>query len=322
MTSNLIQSTGFDYALLQNPGVGAANQALSGNFAATLQTYLASVKAQMMTPLISSLSGGNENGLASLLGGGSANDLLTGLLGQNSAASGLAANGYNMALFDPVAGYRMMSDINQRDVNYRAEYAEMTDLGAYVAALEQKAGQLAEIDTATPAVEIESRLQDFVSAYNDWIDRFDEQLASGGLLAGTQAATIAQWELEQSVENIFNGAASGVRGLGALGVSVDPVSNMARLDPAQLHAVLANNRDGAVAAIDAFSAHFARSAALLNSAGNFIPNRMDNLSRVIAYLDQNKPALQAEFGLGDAARLSANVARALAAYEAMKKPTA
>lgn len=49
---------------------------------------------------------------------------------------------------------------------------------------------------------------------------------------------------------------------------------------------------------------------------------MDNLARVIDYLDKNMAALQAEFGLGGAALPNTDVARALAAYYAIHKPTA
>ncbi|MCL2522987.1 MAG: flagellar filament capping protein FliD [Betaproteobacteria bacterium] len=306
MANNGILGTSFDFSLLQGVKAGAAlNTApLGGDFLATLHEQLAAFKTQAMDVLLSSLGGGSSGG----------SDVLSLLLGQSSAAGG-----YNMALADPFSAYRMMSEINRRDVNYRAEYAEMTDLGAQVAALREEAQQLAGIDAATPDDEIHGRLETFLAAYNAWIDRFDEALAAGGLLAGTQAATVAQWELEQSIENIFNGAAGGVRGLTALGVSIDPVSNFASLDPARLNSALAANRAGAVAAIDEFSAHFARSAELLNADGNFIPNRLDNLARVIDYLNENKNALQAEFGLGAPARPNAEVARALAAYEAMQK---
>ena len=66
--------------------------------------------------------------------------------------------------------------------------------------------------------------------------------------------------------------------------------------------------------VQQFSANFAKSAELLNSSNNFIPNRLDNLDRVIDYIAENKTSLQAEFGLGDTARPSATVSKALAAY--------
>ncbi|MBK9522264.1 MAG: hypothetical protein IPO13_11765 [Rhodocyclaceae bacterium] len=86
----------------------------------------------------------------------------------------------------------------------------------------------------------------------------------------------------------------------------------------ELNAILATNKHGAVAAIDAFSANFAKSADLLNSEGNFIDNAIDNRSRAIAYISDNKASLQAEFGTGDAATPRADVAKALAAYELMR----
>ena len=325
MANNSIRATGFDYSLLPGIKTGqpVAAAPFDGDFLATLQTRLADFQSQTMDILLSSLGSAKAGGSDSLLGGGNGiADALCALLGQLGAGGGLATANYGNALLASTSGYRMMSEINRRDVNYRAEYAEMTDLGAYVATLRLDAQQLADIDATMPADEIRNRMQSFVAAYNGWIDRFDEALAHGGLLAGTQAATVAQWELKQSVESIFNGAGDGVRGLGALGIGIDPVSNMASLDTARLDAALAGNLAGAVAAIREFSGNFARSAELLNSDGNFIPNRMDNLARVIDYLDKNKNALQAEFGLGDAARPSAAVARALAAYEAMRKPAA
>ncbi|MDP2880398.1 MAG: flagellar filament capping protein FliD, partial [Azonexus sp.] len=221
-------------------------------------------------------------------------------------------------LFDPESAFRMMSEINQREVNYKAEFAEMNDMGAYVETMRTAAATLEGIDGESSNAAIRNGLQDFVTAYNGWIDRFDEVLADGGLLAGTQAAKVAQWELEKSVDSVFHGAAGGVRGMTALGISIDPVSNMASLDTAKLDSVLAANQNGAIAAIREFSSNFARSAELLNTAGNFIPNRMNNLSRVIDYIDGNKSALQAEFGLGNTARPSGDVARALAAYNAMR----
>ena len=78
-------------------------------------------------------------------------------------------------------------------------------------------------------------------------------------------------------------------------------------------------RRRAVSTIDEFAANFALSAELLNSANNFIPNRLANLDRVIDYIDANKTSLQQEFGSGDAAKATGELARALAAYQQMAK---
>jgi hypothetical protein len=138
-----------------------------------------------------------------------------------------------------------------------------------------------------------------------------------GVLSGTQAAEVSLYELKQSIENRFNGAMHGVQGMRELGLNIDPTTHMASIDTAKLDAVLTKNREGALSAIGEFSGNFAKSAELLISSNNFIPNRLDNLDRVIDYIADNKTSLQAEFGMGDAAKPSAQVAKALAAYQQM-----
>ncbi|OMG53665.1 hypothetical protein BJN45_09515 [Azonexus hydrophilus] len=317
MSINGVNSTGFDFSTLSGIKTGQAfsTQALGGDFLSFLKERLADFKSQAMDVLLNGTSGTGGSDISSLFGKG---NNTSGTFDALLANAGLSAGGRNTALFDPESAYSMMTDINRKDVLYKAEFAEMTDMKEYVAAMQQEAGKLGTIDDSSSADDIRSRLQAFADAYNGWIDRFDEVLANGGLLAGTHAATVSQWELEKSIESIFNGAGSGVRGMGALGLEIDPVTNMASIDTTRLDAVLAGNMNGAVNAIQEFSGNFAKSAELLNSEGNFIPNRMNNLARVIDYIDTNKASLQMEFGLGDTARPSGEVARALAAYQAMR----
>lgn len=317
MSINGVNSTGFDFSALSGikSGQAFATQALGSDFLPFLKERLADFKSQAMDMLLNGTGSTGGSDISSLFSKGSnASGTFDALL----ANAGQSANGRNTALFDPESAYGMMTDINRKDVLYKAEFAEMTDMKEYVAAMQQEAGKLGAIDGSSSADDIRSRLQAFADAYNGWIDRFDEVLANGGLLAGTHAATVSQWELEKSIENTFNGAGSGVRGMGALGLEIDPVTNMASIDTTRLDAVLAGNMNGAVTAIQEFSGNFAKSAELLNSEGNFIPNRMNNLARVIDYIDTNKASLQTEFGLGDTARPSGEVARALAAYQAMR----
>ena len=317
MSINGVNSTGFDFSTLSGIKTGQAfsTQALGGDFLSFLKERLTDFKSQAMDALLNGTSGTGGSDISSLFGKG---NNTSGTFDALLANAGLSAGGRNTALFDPESAYSMMTDINRKDVLYKAEFAEMTDMKEYVAAMQQEAGKLGTIDDSSSADDIRSRLQAFADAYNGWIDRFDEVLANGGLLAGTHAATVSQWELEKSIESIFNGAGSGVRGMGALGLEIDPVTNMASIDTTRLDAVLAGNMNGAVNAIQEFSGNFAKSAELLNSEGNFIPNRMNNLARVIDYIDTNKASLQMEFGLGDTARPSGEVARALAAYQAMR----
>lgn len=282
------------------------NPGTTGDFASSLLLRVASIQSESFSALIGSLLG-NDNDSSNL-------DFLSTLKTTSADSLGLSANGRNVSLFDPESAYRMMSVINTRDVTYKAQYAELSELSAGVKAMQGAAETLGSVDPTMDDAAIKVQLQDFADQYNAWIERFDPSVRTNGLLDGTQAAEISLYELEQSVENIFNGAASGFRGMTALGFSIDPSSNLLSIDAAELDAALATNRRGVIDTVQQFSANFAKSAELLNSSNNFIPNRLDNLDRVIDYIAENKTSLQAEFGLGDTARPSATVSKALAAY--------
>lgn len=225
------------------------------------------------------------------------------------------ATGRNTALRDPESAYQMMSQINGYEVAFKAQYAELYEMGSAVEHMEEVGRRLSDIDQTTANADIVSQLQGFIAQYNTWEDRFDQTVEPGGVLDNIQAAEISRYELEQSIKNIFNGAADGINGLADLGIRVDPATQQATLDVAQLESVLASNRTGAVNAIDAFSTNFAKSADLLNTEGNFIPTQLDNRSRAIQFIADNRASLQTEFGTGDTARPAGDVAKALAAYE-------
>ncbi len=303
----------------------AADSGEVADFLSSLKVQMANVESQTLGSLVSSaLASGNgaaAAGLAGIPGAGNAagTSALEAMLSGAASVSGTSAvsvAGRNMALFDPESAYRMMTDINARAVNYKAEASEMGDMKSWVSTLQQEAVKLGGIDQSTSGDEIRSRVQAFADAYNGWMQRFGNELQEGGMLAGTQAARVSQWELEQSIANPFNGAKDGLHGMADLGLVIDPVNKLATVDNARLDAALANDKTAALGALHEFTANFARSAELLNSAGNFITNRLDNLSRAIDYIDTHMASLQAEFGLGDPARPTGQVARALANYNA------
>lgn len=118
----------------------------------------------------------------------------------------------------------------------------------------------------------------------------------------------------KSVENFFNGAMDGVRGMGDLGLSIDPHTNMASSQACcWLDTLMSSNKKGVSNAIRS-SAPTLPNRRNCSIHGNFIPNRLSILTNVIDYIDRNKTSLQAEFGLGDPAKPNALVAKALAAY--------
>lgn len=295
------------------------------DFSSALKLQMAGIRSQALNTLAASAPGsgkvaGGVN-FADMLGGGktSGNSPLDAMLGNAARIGGtqaVAAPGRNMALFDPESAYRMMTDINARAVNYKAESSEMSDMKAYVSTLQQEATKLGSMNSSAGSEEIRARLQAFADAYNGWMQRFGSALKEGGMLAGTQAAKVAHWELEQSIANPFHGAKDGLHGMADLGLRIDPATKLATVDKARLDATLANGTTAAMGALHEFAAHFAKTAELLNSTGNFISNRLDNLSRVIDYIDSNLASLQAEFGLGDPAKPTAQQVKALASYNA------
>lgn len=327
MSVNGINNTSFDFSKLLG---GKATTPVAGSsgavdFSSALKLQMASIQSQTVGSLVSSaLGSGKVSGganFADILGAGntagtSSLEALLGSAASMSGTNGVSAAGRNMALFDPESAYRMMTDINAKAVAYKAEASEMGDMRSYVSALQQEAIKLGSTDVSTGGDEIRGRVQAFANAYNGWMQRFGSEVQDGGMLAGTQAARVSQWELEQSIANPFNGAKDGLHGMADLGLSIDPMTKLATVDNARLDAALASNKKAAMGVLHEFTAHFAKSAELLNSAGNFINNRLDNLSRVIGYIDTNLASLQVEFGQGDPAKPTGQQAKALANYNA------
>ena len=306
MSVSNVSSADSLFALLSQAGKSATATASTGG-SASFAVYLANLQAQSLATLVGA---GSDSNTASSLAG-----LLASLQSSAAAASAPPAAGSKAALADPAAAFGMMSFINQENVDFKAEYAEMSELGRYVSALQQAGNGLAGLDASVTDSALKTRLQSLVGQYNDWVKRFDADMQSGGILADTRAAQVSRYELAQSIENRFNGAADGFNGLADLGVSIDAGTGLASLDGAKLDAALANNRQGVIDTLQQFGANFAKSAQLLDSSNNFIANRLDNLGRAIGYLRDNLPSLQAEFGSGAAAKPSASVAQALAAYQ-------
>ena len=264
-----------------------------------------------------SASGANDlfsSLLSQQIGKNNPDAALTALLNPSKSANGLSATGRNLALFNPEAGYNLSTFINSRDVLYKAQFSELNQIKHGVSQLQAAGEGLAAISKETPAAGVDALLQNFVGRYNHWRESFNADVADGGLLDKVQAAEVSLYELEQSVKNPFLGAKDDIRGLRELGITIDPNTHFATLDSKQLAATLSSKPQGVVNAIQDFSAHFAKSAELLNSANNFIPNQLDNLGRAIHYISDNQAALKLEFGNGDAAKPNAKIAQALAAY--------
>ena len=271
---------------------------------------IASFKAQMLGSFFTSGADGAGNAASS---SGASNSFLS-ALNASANTTGLSPSGLNQSLADPQAAYNMMTLINSEDVTYKAQFSELSQMQSAVAQMQDAGQSLGGITTATSDDAIQTQLQTFVGQYNQWVQRFNPDMQSGGLLAGTQAAEASRHELEASVENILNGSKDGIYGLQDIGITIDPSTHLASLDATKLDSVLASDKQGAVDTVQAFSANFAASASMLNASGNFIPTQLNNLSSAIDYISNNDASLTAEFGTGAPAQPTGQVAQALAAY--------
>ena len=285
---------------------------------ASILLSIASFQSQTLNTLINSTSDTKNAGFGELMtsflaSNSDSTDPLS-MLTKSSSAEGLTSAGRNMALFDPESAYQMMTVINNRDVSYKAQFSEMSQMKAYVSQMQDEGQNLSGITLSTGNDSINSQLQGFVEQYNSGVQRFNPDMQKGGLLADTQAAQVSLYELDQSIKNIFFGVKDGLHGLKDMGITIDPNTKLASLDTAKLDAVLATNKQGVVNTIQEFSVNFAKSASLLNSDNNFIPNQLNNLNKAIHYIADNKDSLQAEFGTGNPAKPTGQVAQALAAY--------
>lgn len=234
--------------------------------------------------------------------------------GSEAAGAPAAKSGCNTTLRDPESAYAMMTEINRRKVDYKAQATELNQMRSTLPQEQEAARQLNTLEGTDDNATIKAKLQDFAAKYNAWVDRFGPDVKKGGVLEGTQAAEVPLYELEQVVKNPFLGAMDGFRGLQDLGISIDPQTRRMVLDDAKLDSVLASNKQGVVNTLDNFSENFAASSQLFASDGNFIGNRLANLDGAINYIDTNIDAWRQEFGSGDSAKPRDIVTNALKAY--------
>lgn len=236
-------------------------------------------------------------------------------LAATNAVPGLSAIGRNMSLPDPESAYKMMTEINRRSVEYKAQYATLSDMQAGVNQLGQSANLLGNLSEDSEFAAVKSQLQRFADQFNSWWREFDADSKDPELLGNTQAAQAARHVLQASIGSPFHGASQGLQGLAALGIEIDPVTKMTKLDLTKLEQVWTQQADKALAAIKDFSHHFSAAANLLSANGNFFQKQLSNLDRAIDYIQSNQTDLQAEFGLGDPPKLSDRLAKALEEYQ-------
>ncbi len=291
------------------PATSADDKALSktggADFGATFRLQVAALKSQSLQILASSTQASATTNTASALDTlGSAS--LPAPTQQTSpmAIPGMSATGRITSLHDPESAYRMMSIINQAEASYTGQRNSLTEMRDMLKELRQEAHGLVK-QAKNPENDVQTlstALGQFKEAYNTWISTFSNDLASGGVLHGNQAATVVRTGLRNIVTDIFHGAAHGFQGLGDLGLNINGHDQLANFNAKEFTQTATRNIDAVRDTINQFAMRFEQATTLFSAAGNFIDNRQNNLQRALEFIASNKPALQAEFGLGDPAK--------------------
>lgn len=218
-------------------------------------------------------------------------------------------------------GQNMVTVLNRVQVSYKAQYAELGEMRNSLVSEQAAARQLGGLSVASSNAEVRQAIDSFVASYNAGVNRFAPSVAKGGVLEGSWEAERARFATRRDIEYILNGSEVGVKkgGLATLGISTDPKTGLAALDPAQLDAALAKDKSNVIAGLNAFAATFAKTIEVLNAADHAQVRQMANLDRAVHWIDDNKAAVEKEFGPGAAATPDEAFAKAAARYDAMAK---
>ncbi len=282
--------------------------------AKSIAGQIARIKTDALSPLLNPQAGSSFD-IAQLASGYINSQQSVQATSSVNPIAGLSPIGRNLALPDPESAYKMMTEINHRSVIYQAQSSVLTEMQSGVGTLSQTAKALGNISPDSSFSSVKSQLQSFADQYNNWRREFDVDSHDPELLGNTQAAQAARHTLQASISSPFHGANNGLQGLAALGLEINPATDMAQLNTETLEKNWAKRPSDATAAIHDFSSNFNAAANLLNANGNFFQKQLSNLDRAISYIDKNQTTLQSEFGLGDPPKVSSRVAQALAEYQ-------
>ena len=215
-------------------------------------------------------------------------------------------------------GQNMVTVLNRVEVSFKAQFSELSQLRNTLAGEQDAAQKLGAIDSQTSVSDITAALDNFVASYNAGVNRFAPDVAQGGILEGSHEAARASFATRREIGNILTGSEVGLKGgLAALGVSVDPKTGLASIDHAQLDSALAQNKSIDVVAIHDFATAFVATVANLNAPNYAQDRQLANLDHAVHWIDDNKAAVQKEFGPGAAATPNEVFAKAAAQYDVM-----
>ncbi len=213
-------------------------------------------------------------------------------------------------------GQNMVTVLNRVEVSFKAQYSELEQLTTILKQEQALARPLAAVDANTSDADIKSALQQFITAYNNGVNRFAPEVAQGGILEGSWEAARARFATERDIGYLLTGSEVGVQGgLASMGVTTDTATGLASIDETQLDAALAKDKGKATTAIRDLGDAFVATVDSLTAADHAQVRQMDNLQRAIQWIAANRDSVQQEFGPGAAATPNDAFKRAAARYD-------
>jgi hypothetical protein len=217
-------------------------------------------------------------------------------------------------------GQNMVTVLNRVEVTFKAQFSELGEMRKSLVQEQDSARKLNALSGASTDADIKTALDAFVASYNAGVNRFAPAVAKGGVLEGSWEAERARFATGRDINYILNGSEIGLKGgLAALGIGTDPKTGLATIDHAQLDTALAKNKANVVAALTSFAGTFVDTVACLNAADHAQVRQMANLDRAVHWIEDNKAAVQKEFGPGAAATPNDAFAKAAALYDDMER---
>ncbi len=217
-------------------------------------------------------------------------------------------------------GQNMVTVLNRVEVTFKAQFSELGEMRHGLVAEQAAAKRLGGLTDDSAAAEIKAEIAHFVDTYNAGVNRFAPAVDKGGILEGSWEAQRARFATRRDISYILNGSEKGIKGdLAKLGITTDPKTGLAVIDQAMLDGALAADKALVVNAVTAFADTFATTVDFLNAKGHSQQRQMNNLDRAVNWIDDNREAVQKEFGPGAAATPNDAFAKAAANYDKMAK---
>ncbi len=217
-------------------------------------------------------------------------------------------------------GQNMVTVLNRVEVTFKAQFSELGEMRHSLVAEQAAAKKLTGLTADSSSADIKAGIAHFVETYNAGVNRFAPAVDKGGILEGSWEAGRARFATQRDISYILNGSEVGIKGdLAKLGITTDPKTGLAVVDNAMLDEALAKDKSHVAASVNAFANTFVTTVDFLNAKGHGQQRQMANLDRAVNWIDDNKAAVEKEFGPGKAATPNEAFAKAAALYDAMAK---